>query len=138
MELQGNDPVKGGSFADIFIGRFRGTSRLVAMKRLRYFLTQDREDCIKLLKVNLDFVYVLVFSHHSQKKFCREALIWKNLRHCNILPFLGIATKDSTLLEGFQAAYLVSPWMEKGDVRTYIKTLSTDSQELEVLRLVSC
>ncbi|KAJ7720280.1 kinase-like domain-containing protein [Mycena maculata] len=40
------------------------------------------------------------------QKFCREALIWKNLDY--VLPFLGV---DS---EGFLC--MVSPWMQKGPI----------------------
>ncbi|KAJ7875377.1 kinase-like domain-containing protein [Mycena olivaceomarginata] len=50
-------------------------------------------------------------------KFCREALVWKDLHHPNILPFLGI-DRDS-----FPSSLcMVSPWMEHGTVTNYLKT----------------
>ncbi|KAJ7260878.1 kinase-like domain-containing protein [Mycena haematopus] len=49
-------------------------------------------------------------------KFCREALVWKDLRHPNILPFLGI-DRDS-----FPSSLcMVSPWMNHGTVINYLK-----------------
>ncbi|KDQ10171.1 hypothetical protein BOTBODRAFT_499007 [Botryobasidium botryosum FD-172 SS1] len=44
----------------------------------------------------------------------REANVWQNLHHPNILPFLGLTTLDSI-------TYLVSPWMENGDLLAYVK-----------------
>ncbi|KAJ7778494.1 kinase-like domain-containing protein, partial [Mycena metata] len=49
-------------------------------------------------------------------KFCREALVWKDLHHPHILPFLGI-DRDS-----FPSSLcMVSPWMELGTVVNYLK-----------------
>ncbi|KAJ7620554.1 kinase-like domain-containing protein, partial [Mycena polygramma] len=47
---------------------------------------------------------------------CREALVWKDLHHPHILPFLGI-DQDS-----FPSSLcIVSPWMEQGTVINYLK-----------------
>ncbi|KAJ7817235.1 kinase-like domain-containing protein [Mycena leptocephala] len=48
-------------------------------------------------------------------QFCREALVWQNLRHSFILPFIGIdrETFPSSLC-------MVSPWMENGTVLKYL------------------
>ncbi|KAJ7916171.1 kinase-like domain-containing protein, partial [Mycena leptocephala] len=45
------------------------------------------------------------------QKFCREALIWKNLDHDYVLPFLGV---DSETFPGFLC--MVSPWMSRGSL----------------------
>ncbi|KAJ7512715.1 kinase-like domain-containing protein [Mycena galericulata] len=50
------------------------------------------------------------------QKLCREALVWKDLHHPNILPFLGI-DRDSFPSE----LCMVSPWMEHGTVLDYLK-----------------
>ena len=63
--------------------------------------------------------------------------MWKNLRHLNVLPFLGIVTQGPKLLDGLQAEYLVSPWMSNGHVRAYVNQLPGDSKQAEILRLVS-
>ncbi|KAJ7724834.1 kinase-like domain-containing protein, partial [Mycena metata] len=47
------------------------------------------------------------------QKFYREALIWKNLDHEYVLPFLGV---DSASFPGFLC--MVSPWMSKGAIVT--------------------
>ncbi|KAJ7718322.1 kinase-like domain-containing protein [Mycena metata] len=78
----------GGNFGDIYTASHRGQA--VAVKRLRFF--QEDEDEVR-------------------KKFCREALIWKNLEHDNILPFLGV---DSETFPGFLC--MVSLWMDKGSL----------------------
>ncbi|KAF8183770.1 kinase-like domain-containing protein, partial [Mycena galopus ATCC 62051] len=47
----------------------------------------------------------------------REALLWKDLHHPHILPFLGI-DRDSFP----PSLCMVSPWMEHGTVMNYLKT----------------
>jgi len=49
-------------------------------------------------------------------KFCREALVWKELRHRHILPFLGIEENSYP-----ESLCMVSPWMEHGTVLNYLK-----------------
>ncbi|KAF8177072.1 kinase-like domain-containing protein [Mycena galopus ATCC 62051] len=85
------DPVSGGAFADVYKERFR--DNWVALKRLRVFQTDGDE--------NLQI----------RRKFYREALIWKNLDHDSVLPFLGV---DSESFPGFLC--MVSPWMDRGPV----------------------
>ncbi|KAJ7619454.1 kinase-like domain-containing protein [Roridomyces roridus] len=48
-------------------------------------------------------------------KLCREALVWKDLHHPNILAFVGI---DRESFPG--SLCLVSPWMEHGTVLKYL------------------
>ncbi|KAJ7442153.1 kinase-like domain-containing protein, partial [Mycena galericulata] len=50
------------------------------------------------------------------KKFCREALVWKDLHHPYILSFIGI---DRDSFPSFLC--MVSPWMEHGTVLNYLK-----------------
>ncbi|KAF8183897.1 kinase-like domain-containing protein [Mycena galopus ATCC 62051] len=85
----------GGGYGDIFQALYN--QKPVALKRMRYFIHES-----DLRLINL--------------KFCREALVWKDLRHPHILPFLGI-DRDSfppTLC-------MVSPWMKHGTVMHYLK-----------------
>lgn len=42
----------------------------------------------------------------------KDAQVWETLRHRNVLPFLGVIN-----LRG--EVYLVSPWMDYGDVATF-------------------
>ncbi|KAJ7875390.1 kinase-like domain-containing protein [Mycena olivaceomarginata] len=89
-------PSFGGGFGDIYRASY-GSQR-VALKRMRYFIRGSDLRRIRL-------------------KFCREALLWKDLQHAHILPFLGIDrdTFPSSLC-------MVSPWMEHGTVMHYLKT----------------
>lgn len=47
--------------------------------------------------------------------FYRESLLWKNLIHDHILPFLGVS---EDVFPG--SVCMVIPWMEKGNLRHYI------------------
>ncbi|KAJ7353604.1 kinase-like domain-containing protein [Mycena albidolilacea] len=89
-------PSFGGGFGDIYRASY-GDQR-VALKRMRYFIRGSDLRRIRL-------------------RFCREALLWKDLQHAHILPFLGIDrdTFPSSLC-------MVSPWMEHGTVMHYLKT----------------
>ncbi|KAJ7909213.1 kinase-like domain-containing protein, partial [Mycena leptocephala] len=47
-------------------------------------------------------------------KFGREALIWRQLAHPNILPFFGVYYLETRLC-------LVSPWMENGNIMKFLE-----------------
>ena len=46
---------------------------------------------------------------------CREAVVWKRLKHPNIVPFLGVTLSP---------LQLVSEWMPGGELREYIRSNS--------------
>lgn len=50
------------------------------------------------------------------KAFIREALVWKQLHHENILPFIGV---DVDTFQGIQC--LVTPWQELGSLASFRK-----------------
>ncbi|KAF7369146.1 Protein kinase domain-containing protein [Mycena venus] len=74
-----------GAYGDIWQGRVHG--QRVSVKMMRIF--QDSDD------------------------FGREALIWRQLCHPNILPFFGLYYFDNRLC-------LISPWMENGNVMEFL------------------
>ncbi|KAK1235497.1 hypothetical protein PQX77_001280 [Marasmius sp. AFHP31] len=84
----------GGTFGDIYRARFR--SEDVALKRVRVFQnTTDRRKIIRGL--------------------CREALLWRTLKHPFVLPFRGMdADAFPSLL------CLVSPWMKNGTILKHL------------------
>ncbi|KAJ6476179.1 kinase-like domain-containing protein, partial [Mycena sanguinolenta] len=86
----------GGGYGDVYCASYGG--KRVALKRLRHFL---RGSDLRRLRL----------------KFCREALVWRDLHHPHILPFLGI-DKDSFPEPSF---CMVSPWMEHGTVIKYLE-----------------
>ncbi|KAF7374851.1 Calcium-transporting ATPase [Mycena sanguinolenta] len=85
--------VAGGGFGDIWKGFVGGQT--VAIKIMRQFADDD-------VKASL-------------KKLSREALIWRQLSHPNLLPFFGLY-----MLE--HRPCLISPWMENRDLRLFLRT----------------
>jgi serine/threonine protein kinase len=63
---------------------------------------------------------------------CEEALLWRQLDHPYILPFLGI---DAETFASRDALSLVSPWMELGTLKKYISSSSYNTARCGV-RLV--
>ncbi|KAK0463553.1 kinase-like domain-containing protein [Desarmillaria tabescens] len=92
---EGPYPISGGGFADIYKGRLDDTQ--VCLKVLRIFIPEKAR--AKLLR-----------------DFCREALVWRQFRHPNILPFLGVSE------DLFAPSYcLISPWMDNGNIMSYLE-----------------
>ncbi|KAG6908633.1 hypothetical protein DXG01_003811 [Tephrocybe rancida] len=86
------DPVTGGGFADIYKGSFGGQA--VCLKTLRVY--QDTQ--IK----------------HVLKQFSKEVILWGQLSHTNVLPIYGLYQFKKRLC-------IVAPWMENGDIVTYLQ-----------------
>jgi serine/threonine protein kinase len=97
-----------GGFADIFLGSLG--EQAVAVKRLRVQTTAQQ------------------YALHAM--FCKEALIWRQLRHPHVLPFIGI---DAETFRPFLC--MVSPWLPHGNVLKYMERM--DPLEVDVHRLVS-
>ncbi|KAF7374462.1 Kinase-like protein [Mycena sanguinolenta] len=90
-------PAFGGGFADIYRASYN--NRTVALKSMRVIQDMRGSD-----------------SRNIRLKFCREALVWKELCHPHILPFLGI---DG---DSFPSPLcMVSPWMGHGTVLNYLE-----------------
>ncbi|KAJ7191543.1 kinase-like domain-containing protein [Mycena pura] len=65
--------------------------------------------CVKIMRVfQDDDVQALL------KEFGREAVIWRQLWHPNLLPFFGLYHLENRLC-------LVSPWMENGNVMEFLR-----------------
>ncbi|GLB44105.1 putative ste ste11 protein kinase [Lyophyllum shimeji] len=95
VSLDGTDAVAAGQFGDVWKGRF-----------------QDRQVAVKVLKV-----YITSDLTKHFKKVLHETLIWRQLRHPNVLPFLCLHHVNSN-----QARVgLVSPWMDNGNVQSYLR-----------------
>ncbi|KAJ7464285.1 kinase-like domain-containing protein [Mycena galericulata] len=90
----GQYPTFGGGYGDIYRASYGNMT--VALKHMRHFLRGADSRSLRL-------------------KFCREALVWKDLHHPHILSFIGI-DRDS-----FPSFCMVSPWMEHGTVLQYLK-----------------
>ncbi|KAJ6551314.1 kinase-like domain-containing protein [Mycena capillaripes] len=61
------------------------------------------------------------------KEFSREALIWRQLCHPNVLPFFGLYHLENRLC-------LVSPWMEYGNIMKFLaKNNSSNTDRLSLI-----
>ncbi|KAF9072306.1 kinase-like domain-containing protein [Rhodocollybia butyracea] len=96
--------VKGGGFADVYVGRWN--NRRVCMKVLRYFQEgSERETLLKALS--------------------KEVLLWRQLNHPNILPFLGKHPLDldmklkhaAQVAEGLVYLHGLDPPVAHGDIK---------------------
>ncbi|PBK78438.1 hypothetical protein ARMSODRAFT_998509 [Armillaria solidipes] len=92
---EGENPIWGGGFSDIWKGRLHNTQ--VCLKVLRIFISG--EDRAKVIR-----------------DFCQEVLVWRQLQHPNVLPFLGVSE------DLFAPSYcLISPWMVNGNIMSYLQ-----------------
>ncbi|KAK7031184.1 hypothetical protein VNI00_013600 [Paramarasmius palmivorus] len=57
------------------------------------------------------------------KEYLREAIIWRQLEHPNILPCLGLYYLDDT----HERICLVSPWMENGNLADFLQGRPSES-----------
>ncbi|KAF7354912.1 Protein kinase domain-containing protein [Mycena sanguinolenta] len=96
--------VAGGGFGDIWKGMVGGQT--VAVKSMRQFA----EDDVKA----------------SLKKLGREATIWRQLSHPNLLPFFGLYVLDNR-------PCLISPWMENGDLRHFLSSAPPDTDRISLI-----
>ncbi|KAJ7895143.1 kinase-like domain-containing protein [Mycena olivaceomarginata] len=103
LEKEGRQVAAGG-YGDIWKGRVLGQS--VSVKMMRVFRDKDIQDALKA--------------------FGREALIWRQLSHPNLLPFFGLYYLESRLC-------LVSPWMENGHVLEFLKNAPPDTDRLSLI-----
>ncbi|KAG8850460.1 hypothetical protein FRB96_009705 [Tulasnella sp. 330] len=92
--LSPNRAVTRGGNCDLFKGLYAPGNLILAMKRPR--VSQDQAET-------------------ATRRFKREVKIWTSLIHINILPFFG-------LVEISSETYLVSPWMDHGDLFTFVKS----------------
>ncbi|KAG8990863.1 hypothetical protein FRB94_013030 [Tulasnella sp. JGI-2019a] len=91
-----NRSVGGGGFCDLYRGIFLPTGLVFALKRPRFSS-----------EVAGDYEAVM-------RRLDREGRIWSDLTHVNILPFYGIVVI-------FDETYLVSPWVEHGDLAKFVR-----------------
>ncbi|KAJ7654133.1 kinase-like domain-containing protein [Mycena polygramma] len=92
---RGNYPTFAGASMDLYRATY--ANKTVALKRMRLSNNSVIQDGTHL-------------------KFCHELMVWKDLRHPHILPFIGIDH------ESFPSSLcLVSPWMEQGSILDYLK-----------------
>ncbi|KAH7919383.1 kinase-like protein [Leucogyrophana mollusca] len=95
VNIRGTSQVDGGGFGDIWAGEMAG--QVVAVKMMRVFGTREVEALTKA--------------------YSGEAVLWAQLSNPHVLPFYGV----HCLPEPSPRLCLVSPWMENGNLTTYLK-----------------
>ncbi|KAJ6573451.1 kinase-like domain-containing protein [Mycena vulgaris] len=106
MQLIGHQ-IASGSFGDVWKGTV--LDETVSVKVMRVF---QKDDVQTLLK-----------------EFYREAPIWRQLSHPNLLPFFGVYYLEETRTR----LCLVSPWMEKGNIARYLRDNPTANRLTSVV-----
>ncbi|KAJ7689491.1 kinase-like domain-containing protein [Mycena rosella] len=96
--------VAAGGFGDIWKGLVRGHN--VSVKIMRAFRDSDIKAILK--------------------EFGREALIWRQLSHPNLLPFYGLFYVEERLC-------LISPWMENGHILEFLKNAPPDTNRVSLI-----
>ncbi|KAF5391629.1 hypothetical protein D9757_002538 [Collybiopsis confluens] len=97
IQKVGSNPIAAGGFSDVWQGLLGEQS--VGLKVLRLIAEPDEDKRVK-----------------TRKQFCNEALLWRQLKHPNILTLLGVN------IDLFYPSFcLISPWMVNRDIVTYLK-----------------
>ncbi|TFK19340.1 kinase-like protein [Coprinopsis marcescibilis] len=95
--VEGTSAIAGGSFGDIWRGRI-----------------VDQPVALKVMRVTVKAPQKLLQNHR------REAIMWSQFNHPNVLPFYGIyCWRPHEDTEGERMA-LLSPWMENGNAIEYL------------------
>jgi len=103
----GNHCESSGAFADIYKGSFQG--RAVCLKTIRLDKKTQMEHLLKVCS--------------------KEAILWGQLSHPNLLPFYGIFSFNGRIS-------FVAPWMVHGDITEYLKNHPTANRVLLVFDTV--
>ncbi|KAF9257428.1 kinase-like protein, partial [Marasmius fiardii PR-910] len=95
VKLSSDIPVGEGAFGDVWKGKIG--PQTVCLKITRVYRKSDVQ---KLLK-----------------GYMREAIVWQQTTHPNVLPFMGMYYLD----KAHTKICLVSPWMEQGNLHDYLE-----------------
>ncbi|KAK7037707.1 hypothetical protein VNI00_010933 [Paramarasmius palmivorus] len=103
VTMVGQHPVDvEGGFGDVWMGKFG---------------TDERVVCLKVARVNMSDIKRLL------KPFVREAILWRQLKHPNLLPCLGLYYLDNAK----ERICLVSPWMENRNLVQFLRNRPRES-----------
>jgi len=87
-----SDALYRGGYADVWKGEYCG--RDIAVKVLRTYSNSDLQKIIG--------------------RFCKEVVMWKSLRHPNVLPLIGITMSETRFA-------MVSDWMVNGNINDFVR-----------------
>ena len=121
---------EGGS-AKVWTGKHNGQK--VAIKVLKFYQSDDtikkRERTKLRHPVLAGHPRCNDVDHPIVQQFCKEVVIWKNLSHPNILPFIGAALATEPNSEKYE---IVSEFMENGNIINFMER----NQDVNRLELV--
>ncbi|KAJ7246030.1 kinase-like domain-containing protein, partial [Mycena rebaudengoi] len=75
---------------------------------------------------------VYMASVSSHQGYAREAILWGQLFHPNVLPFYGISFVGIP-----PRICLVSPWMENGNITTFLKRKNANADPVKIMSDIS-
>jgi serine/threonine protein kinase len=124
VQIEG-DQVAAGAFGDIRKGLARGQT--VAVKTVRLFQDNEVRAAAQVISSTplIQATYLIV-----SQQFGREALIWRQLSHPNLLPFFGLHYWDSKLC-------LISPWMSNGHILHFLANAPPDTDRVSLVGTIS-
>ena len=103
----GDHPIVVGGISDVWEGTYR--NKTVSIEHLKIPLNDDRAR--KKVRVWYGKPLLRVSSKGLQS-FVKQAVMWKRLKHPNIIPFVGITTSP------FQ---IISKWMPNGTLMDFVE-----------------
>ena len=117
------DALYHGGFGDVWRGEFCG--RDVAVKVVRIYSQSELQ---RVINVSCQSRYNPAYSAPTIlfQKSCKEVLMWKFLRHPNVLPLVGVMMSKTRFA-------MVSDWMKNGNINEFIK----EHPDVDRLGLVS-
>ncbi|KAK7037350.1 hypothetical protein VNI00_011100 [Paramarasmius palmivorus] len=115
----GKSPVTGDQIGDIWKGRIgEAADRFVFIKVIR--------NARNSLQVAIVFCEHLQHSSHQWQEYFREGIVWRQFRHPNLLPCLGLYFLDVAQ----QYAGLLYPWIENGGLVEFLHRSSVEHVQL--------
>ena len=109
-----------GAIADVWEGTYR--SKKVSVKCLRIH-TKNYQT---LKKVRIGTAHLTAFTQERLwvlQSFSKEAVVWKRLKHPNIVPFIGVTTDP---------LQIISEWMPNGTLTEFIER-SPDASRIDLV-----
>ncbi|KAF9446619.1 kinase-like protein [Macrolepiota fuliginosa MF-IS2] len=109
----GNTPVTSGHFGEILEGTVQG--HRICVKVIKLY---QKSHIMTALKASSILSHVFPTRLLTRKQvFLKEAAIWRQLQHPNLLPFYGVYHLD----DSHGRICLISPWMENGAIVEYLR-----------------
>ncbi|KAK1231874.1 hypothetical protein PQX77_004989 [Marasmius sp. AFHP31] len=107
----GKYPIAAGGFGNVWKGTIGDSTELVCLKVVKVYMSSNLE--------------------RLTNEYQQEAILWRQMKHPNVLPFYGIYQLE---FKQTQQLCLISPWMEKGNLVEFLKT--TKREDIDHYALV--